>query len=55
MIDKEYLEKLKEEDYILWSELTGDPVTGLSHNSFEDFIGVVIMIAIFSFLIWMIL
>lgn len=30
---KEELEQIKEEDYILWSELTSDPVTGLKNYS----------------------
>jgi hypothetical protein len=38
MIDKDYLKKLKEEDYTAYSELTGDPVTGLPTNSSTYFI-----------------
>lgn len=34
-MNKEYLDKLKEEDYIAWSELTGDPVTGLHNDEYE--------------------
>jgi hypothetical protein len=50
MIDKEYLRQLKEEDYIAWSELTGDPVTGLKSdiNNFTGFLflcGSLIMLA----------
>ena len=33
MLDKDYLDKLKEEDYIAWSELTRDPVTGLKEEN----------------------
>lgn len=34
MIDKEYLDKLKEEDYIAWDNLVNDPiVTGGSDDS----------------------
>jgi hypothetical protein len=44
MIDKDYLKKLKEEDYIAYSELTGCPVTGLPTNSSTYFIPFILSI-----------
>jgi len=54
MLNKEYIKWLKENDPILYSELTSDPVTGLKGNDIP-FIAIIvwgIIIGIAAFIIF---
>lgn len=55
MYSKEEMERLKEEDYILWSDLTGDPVTGMRASNLDGCGAVVFWIVIIIILVWLIL
>ncbi len=44
MIDKEYLEKLKEEDYIAWDNLVNDPLVVGSNSGTGLILPVILMI-----------
>lgn len=47
MIDKDYLKKLKEEDYIAWDSLVNDPmITGIEDDSGCISIMIILIIAI---------
>ena len=49
MLDKEYLEKLKEEDYIAWDSLVNDPyMVGSGGDDVFDFIMLLILIAVIA-------
>lgn len=51
MIDKDYLEKLKEEDYIAYDDLTNDPmVTGHDDGSGGCIIGALAVLIIVAVL-----
>ena len=45
MIDKEYLDKLKKEDYIAWDDLVNDPMV-VGSDSGSDFILVIVVFVI---------
>lgn len=46
MIDKEYLEKLKEEDYIAWDSLVNDPMVVGSDSGTGLILPVIVVIVI---------
>lgn len=48
---KEELDELKERDYIAWSELTGDPVTGMHYDD-NDGCGCVIAVVVIGIIIY---
>lgn len=51
MIDKEYLEKLKEEDYIAWDSLVNDPMVTGSDSGTGLILPVVVMIILIGLII----
>lgn len=54
MIDKEYLEKLKKEDYIAWDSLVNDPMVVGNDNDDGCFllIAVIVSITIICLITW---
>lgn len=55
MYSKEELDRLKEEDYIHWSEMTGDPVTGMKASNLDGVGALIFWIIIIGIFIWLIL
>ena len=50
MIDKEYLDNLKKEDYIAWDNLVNDPIV-LGEDTGSYFILIIIVLVLFVSLI----
>lgn len=53
MSEKEYLEKLKEEDYIAWDQLVNDPmVTGTSSGSSTTlFLTIIVIVGVIIYIL----
>jgi hypothetical protein len=51
MIDKEYLKKLKEEDYMAWDDLVNDPMVVGSDDGVSSIVIIIGFILVLSFAI----
>ncbi|MCH4824280.1 hypothetical protein ML462_13980 [Gramella lutea] len=51
MIDKEYLDKLKDEDYIAWDSLVNDPMIVGSDSGTGIILPVIVMIILIGLII----
>lgn len=52
MIDKDYLEKLKEEDYIAWDSLVNDPMITGGNSDYGFLLPIILMIIIVGFIFY---
>ena len=51
MLDKKYLDKLKEEDYIAWDDLVNDPMVVVQDTSINPISLIIVLIIVIGLII----